>query len=139
MPLQLDNLKKSLHSLHRSIAVFSDFSGSSNLDLIQTLQAGVIQNFEIAYEQCWKMMQRWIRINKNDLIAENPLSRRDLFRLAAEYGLIRDPVRWFGFGEARNQTSHIYHAQTANTVFASASEFTQEAEDFLTRLENAND
>jgi len=30
-------------------------------DMQDTLRAGVIQNFEVAYEQSWKMLQRWIK------------------------------------------------------------------------------
>lgn len=55
------------------------------------LRAGVIQNFEVAYEQCWKFIERWIRENRAPENADHPRSRKELFRMAARHGLISDP------------------------------------------------
>ncbi len=81
--------------------------------LINTLKAGVIQNFEGAYDQCWKMMSRWLDIN----VGRESLhlfSRKDLFREAGEHGLIIDVEQWFKYHIARNNTSHNYDVSTAN-------------------------
>jgi len=37
-----------------------------------------------------------------------PRTRKELFRVAARDGLVRDPLIWFGFGDARNLTTHTY-------------------------------
>ncbi len=64
MPLELDRLVKAVDAL--------------NADLRDTVKAGVIKNFEVAYEQCGKFIQRWIREN----------------RMTARYELISDPLSW---------------------------------------------
>jgi len=69
-----------------------------DVDMRETVRAGVIQNFEVAYEQCWKMIQRWIKENKTSEEAEHPRTRKDLFRMAARCGLIDDPLPWFAYG-----------------------------------------
>ncbi len=38
----------------------------------------------------------------------NRLSRKDLFRIAADKGIIVDPSTWFIYHQARNETLHIY-------------------------------
>lgn len=102
------------------------------------LRAGVIQNFEFTFELCWKFIQRWIRHNRSPEDAE-PLVRKDLFRMAARYGLVSDPTRWFDYAEARNQTSHTYNEERAVEVFAIAADFVREARHLLTQLEKRND
>lgn len=50
MILNLDSLKDSINALDRSIKVYNKIQNDDN-DLILTVRAGVIQNFEIAFEQ----------------------------------------------------------------------------------------
>jgi hypothetical protein len=70
MPLNLESLKKSIDGLERSLNVAHSLMDSLNDDLKETVRAGVIQNFEVAYEQCWKMAHaKYLRIQleqKND-------------------------------------------------------------------------
>ncbi len=67
------------------------------------MRAGVIQNFEFCYEISWRMLRRQLQ---QDESAEevDVLSRKDLYRLAAQKGLVGDPKAWFIFHEARNET-----------------------------------
>ena len=58
-------------------------------DLQEAVRAGVIQNFEIAYEQSWKMMKRWLEDSVGATYVDG-VTRRELFRLAAEHRLITD-------------------------------------------------
>lgn len=64
MILNLDSLKKSIMALEKSINVY-DRIETDDEDLILTIRAGVIQNFEIAFEQSWKFIQRWLNENIN--------------------------------------------------------------------------
>lgn len=105
----------------------------------ETVRAGVIQNFEVAYEQCRKMIQRWIRENRTPEDADNPRTRNELFRMAARYGLVSDPEPWFAFGEARNLTSHTYDESRALSAYDAALKFLPLAEELLGRLERSND
>lgn len=139
MALNLDSLRSAIDSLRRSIAAAEKNMSSLDVDMQETVRAGVIQNFEVAYEQCWKMIQRWIKENKTPEDAENPRTRKDLFRMAARYGLIADPLPWFAYGDARNLTSHIYDAEKALSIYETAINFYVDAEYVLTQLELLND
>jgi len=67
-----------------------------------------------------------------------PRTRKELFRMAARDGLVRDPLIWFGFGDARNLTTHTYNEAEANTVFAQAAPLAGEARYTLEQLKAKN-
>ncbi|MCF6267885.1 MAG: nucleotidyltransferase substrate binding protein [Desulfuromusa sp.] len=139
MALQLDSLQMSVEALERSLHASTEESEGLSDALCETLRAGVIQNFEVAYELSWKFIQRWIRTNKTPEDADHPRTRKELFRMAARYGLIADPLPWFEYGDARNLTSHTYDAKRAAAVYTVASRFARDARDLLHRLEERND
>lgn len=139
MPLELDSLVKAIDALKRSVNSTDKNMGVLSADLQDTLRAGVVQNFEVAYEQCWKFMQRWIRENRTPEEADYPRTRKELFRMAARYGLISDPLPWFDFGEARNLTSHTYNAAQAAAAYEAARRFLTHAEELLRQLQEKND
>ena len=62
----------------------------------RTMRAGVIQSFEFTYEISWKMLRRQLKNEEGDDDVTR-LSRKDLYRLAAQKGLIDDPGSWFCF------------------------------------------
>ena len=137
MPLLLDGLAKSIGALERSAKVAGALD-TANADLEATVRAGVIQNFEVAYEQSWKMMKRWLARNIGRIYVDG-VSRRGLFRLAAENRLITDVGRWMGYHAARNTTSHTYNEGTDQRVYAEASIFITDANRLLAALEERND
>lgn len=139
MSLSLDSLKKSIDALQRSVNVAGAEMKNLHPDLQETVRAGVIQNFEVAYEQCWKMIQRWIKENRSTAEAENPRTRKDLFRLAARQGLIADPIPWFEYGESRNLTAHTYDQDKAEEAFLIAKKFVADAQYLLDQLVQTND
>ncbi len=141
MPLNPQAAQDALLALARALNTIKDypFVADEPLSALQeTLRAGVIQQFEVAYEQCWKLLQRWIKENIDPEQAEHPRTRKDLFRLAAQHRLINDPMPWFVFGDARNLTSHTYNEETAQQVFAIAQDFLPHAQFLLSRLNDAN-
>ncbi len=103
----------------------------------EVIEAGVIQNFESTYELCWKFMVRWISQEISPEEA-SPRTKRDIFRTAARYGLIRDPKPWFRFAEACNMTSHAYDRKKAEVVLTIAGEFLSDAIDFYREIEAVN-
>ena len=109
------------------------------LPCLAPVRAGVIQNFEVAYESSWKFIQRWLRENSSPTDADSPRTLKDLFRLAARTELLADPIPWFGFGEARNLTSHTYNESHAQGSLNAARQFLPYAQDLLRRLEERND
>lgn len=102
------------------------------------MESGVIQRFEFTYELAWKMIQRWIRMNVS-LEAAEPLTRKDLFRIAARQSLITDPEQWFQYHIARNVSSHTYDESLAETVFETAVRFATDARMLLNELLKRND
>lgn len=141
MKLELTSLRKAVESLERTLNVANDrdFIAQLNPDQIDVIKAGVIQNFEVAYELCWKYIQRWLRHNISAEDAKYPRTRKEFFRMAARYGLIDDPLAWFTYGDARNLSSHIYDEQKAKSVYETALCFITDAKFLLERLQERND
>ena len=139
MALDLSSLEKAVDALQRAVDAANAVTDLPNRDVVEAVRAGVIQNFEVAYEQCWKFMQRWIRENRTPEDAEHPRTRKDLFRLAARYGLIADPDPWFVYGDARNLTSHTYSESQAAVVYKTARGFVSDAKYLLRQLQASND
>ncbi|MFH1318173.1 MAG: HI0074 family nucleotidyltransferase substrate-binding subunit, partial [Candidatus Omnitrophota bacterium] len=109
-----------------------------NTDEEEVIRAGVIQNFEFTYELCWKFMKRWLQINISG-VAVDGVSRKELFRIAAESQLINNVETWFEYNGLRNETAHTYDVKTAEDVYAAAIHFAAAARIFLKVLENKND
>jgi len=134
--LDLTSLALAVEGLERSLAVAAGLDGipGATSDLRRTVRSGVIQDFEVAYELAWKFIQRWIRDNRTPEDADHPRTRKELFRMAARFALIGDPVPWFEYGDARNLTAHTYDEATAGRVVAVAGRFVGDARVLLERL-----
>ena len=140
MSLDLTSLKKAIDALERSLAIAKNKKIElMDNDLRETIRAGITQNFEVAYEQCWKFIQRWIRENGSANDANYPRTRKELFRLASQNGLISDPLPWFEYGNARNLTSQTYDENSAEHVYQIAIKFISDAKFLLKQLEARND
>jgi len=140
MVLDLSSLEKAVNSLERALKVASaEIKGKVNTDSGEVLRAGVIQNFEFTYELCWKFIQRWLGENQNPEEAASPITRKELFRMAARSGLIQDPENWFVYSAARNVTAHTYDAKTAEMVYAQAHPLLGDAKYLLEKLGGSND
>ncbi len=138
MALELESLRKAIAALARSLRVAGEQASGEDADLLETLRAGVVQNFEVAYEQSWKMMKRWLEVNVSPIAADG-VTRRQLFRLCHENRLIDDVDGWMTFHKSRNETSHTYNADVADDVFEVAGKFLPAAADVLSRIAERND
>lgn len=138
--LDLSPLQSAISALMRALSVTGDARRWQQFDAEtqEALKAGVIQTFEVAYEQSWKMVRRWLSANPvaGDV---DGVPMRQLYRLAAKVGLIDDVDRWMDFHAARNQTSHTYNRATAQTLFDLAPVFSGQAQALLAQLEKRND
>jgi len=140
MLLQLKSLQKAITSLKAVIERADDKELSSRIDDITryAIKAGAIQNFEFTYELCWKFMKRWLESTLGTTYVDG-VSRRELFRIAAENLLIRDVDQWMIYHKARNITSHTYNEDRTEEVFKIAKEFVVDAEKLFNQLEAHND
>ncbi|HYD50960.1 MAG TPA: nucleotidyltransferase substrate binding protein [Terriglobales bacterium] len=122
--MDVSPLRRSIASLERALAQEKD----------EFVRDSVIQRFEYTYEISWKLLKRHLTLDEG---AENiePLSRKELFRVAAEKGLLDDVTRWFGYHRARNETSHAYDEARAEEVYEAAKQFVADARELLTALE----
>ena len=138
--LDYSSLKLAIDALDRALGVTSQGARWATFDgaTQETLKAGVIQTFEVAYEQSWKMLKRWLLANPTSGEVEG-VPMRQLYRVAAKAGLIDDVDGWMEFHKARNETSHTYNRQTAQTVFEMAPRYLVEAQKLLLALELRND
>lgn len=137
--LDLSSLRKSVDALERSVRAADSVSEETNPDIREAIRAGVIQHFEVAYEQCWKQIRRWLRENAVPDETERSRARKELFRMAARYGLVTEPQAWFEYGDARNLTSHVYSEEQATIVYETARRFLPDAQALLREMESRND
>jgi len=128
--LDITPLKNAVAVFSRSLAL----SEKIEPEFYEVYRAGIIQNFEFGFELCWKFMQRWLKADDPKEV-NGIFTKKDLFRLAFERELIRDPLKWFEYMNARNRTSHIYDEAVAEDVFKVAKTFYPDFEDFIRELE----
>ena len=140
VPLVLDSLQKSIAALRSVVAKANDEAFMSALDEVaqNAIKSGVIQHFEFTYELCWKSMKRWIETNVSATQADG-VTRRELFRQAAEQRLIDDIEQWMRYHAARNKTSHTYEPAVAESVYQVTNLFLHDAELLLEALAARND
>ena len=121
--LDLTSLQRALDSLHRALQEPKN----------EFVRDSAIQRFEYTYELSWKFLKRYL---EQDEGIENVdgLHRKDLFRLAAEKGLIVDPSEWFEFHLARNQTTQTYSEAKADEVYEATKTFLPRAQQLLQEL-----
>ena len=140
MPLQLDNLRRSVEVLAELIAVSEDDVRMEQLSEVERngIRSGVIQNFEVTYEISWKLMARWLNTYIGSGVADD-VTRRELFHLASDSRLIPDVDQWMRYHRARNATSHTYDCEKADLVYKATMDFTHDARLLLGALEARND
>ena len=104
--------------------------------MLNTLIAGVIQNFEFVYEIGVKMLRRQLELESDSPGDVDQASFRELLRLGAEKGMIDDVDAWFGFRQMRNITAHTYDHAKAQQVYDGTQVFMAHARALLARLES---
>ena len=140
MRLNLSGFRSAIGSLAAVIERSEDRTAMDRLDPIirVAVRAGAIKHFEFTYELSWLSIKRWLETNVSPTTGDG-VTRRELFRLAAESRLIDDVDRWMRYHQARNRISHTYREATANEVYDVIPEFLADARLLLARLEARND
>jgi nucleotidyltransferase substrate binding protein (TIGR01987 family) len=140
MPLDITALKNSIKCLDDSLKIVHNSEEMIKLDLVtkNLLRSGVIQNFEVSYELCWKFIRKFLEIELGSEYVDG-IHKKELLRIAAEHHLIKDVETWFDYNRARNLTSHTYKEEHAENVFNAAEKFLDDARELLNALEGRND
>jgi nucleotidyltransferase substrate binding protein (TIGR01987 family) len=123
-------MKLDLTSLHAAVSSLEVALAQEKNEFIRD---SVIQRFEYTYELCWKFLARHLEQDQGAANIDK-LSRRDLYRVGAEKGLINDAAAWFEYHTARNITSHSYNVSVAEQVYQVAARFITDAQFLLRRL-----
>jgi len=84
--LKLTALSHAISSLEKAIQQPKD----------EFIRDSVIRRFEYTYELAWKSLKRHLEWDEGVENVDH-LTRRDVFRLGAEKGLIDDVGQWFAF------------------------------------------
>jgi len=134
--LDITGLKGSVQALRNGVNVYNNYiaSDSAVQDVSEILRSGVIHNFEVAYEVCWKIMQKWIDINIGPNVVKGVI-KKAFYRVAFDNMLIDDIDAWMSFNETRNSTAHIYEETIANNVLKEIFKFLIYAEKFVETME----
>ena len=77
------------------------------------LRDSVIQRFEFTHELAWKMLK--LKLEEEGLVTRTP---RETMQEALQAGLIEDGNLWSDMQKMRNLTSHTYHEELADQVYA---------------------
>jgi len=128
MTLHLESFEKAVRSLENAL----------NQEKDEFVRDSVVQRFEYTYELAWKLMARQLEID----IGKEPVdrfSRKELFRIAAQKGLLESAATWIHYHNCRNITSHTYNENTAEDVYATAKEFLPDAKKLLDTLNGKKD
>jgi len=91
--------------------------------------AGAIQAFEVCYELTWKTLKKVLSLNSIEVIGA-----RDVFRLAAQKGLISDYRPWFDYQNKRNITVHEYYDEIEKKVYPILPNFLQDLDELIAKL-----
>ena len=133
MPLDLSSFDKALKSLDKALIR----TKKSPAD--EELRDACIQCFEYTFELAWKMLKRRVEIDAGVSAEVDTYSKKQLFRVGAERGLIQNVEGWFDYLEKRNLTTHTYDSDSAGEVFGIIENFSKDAADLLSRLKACND
>jgi nucleotidyltransferase substrate binding protein (TIGR01987 family) len=75
-------------------------------------QQGLIQAFEFTHELAWKVLKDFLESRGVSQI----YGSKDATRAGFAHGLIKDGDDWIAMIESRNQTSHSYDENIANSI-----------------------
>ena len=131
MQLDLTALRNALSSLELGLVRYRPAQKD------EELRDACIQRFEYCFELSWKMVKRRLELDISNSAEVDGYSRRTLFRVAAERGLVTNPQAWFVYLVQRNKTSHTYDAKVASEVAAVIEDFSRDARALLEQLEQA--
>ena len=103
---RFDNFQRALQVLERGVEL------ARQRPLSELEQQGLIQGFEFSHELAWNLLKDYLQYQGITGI----IGSRDATRLAFQNGLILDGETWMAMIKARNQASHTYNVDQAQTI-----------------------
>jgi len=128
--LDLSPLKKAVDRLREGLERYE-----RNTEDIQ-IRDGLIQRFEVTYEQSHKMLRRYLRMTSGSPDEYADADFQFVIRSGNERGLLLGEwADWKKYRELRAKASHTYDEDIAREVAGSIPVFLREAEALLERLQ----
>jgi nucleotidyltransferase substrate binding protein (TIGR01987 family) len=87
---------------------------SKTRKLSELEQQGLIQAFEFTHELAWNLMKDWFEYQGNNTLTGS----RDAIREAFKAGLVEDGDGWMQTIRSRNESSHTYNQELADSLTA---------------------
>lgn len=126
--------------LEKALASLKKAWNRSFLDLSdEELRDACILRFEYTFELSWKLLKRQIELEIEDQNEVDSYSKRTLFRVGGERGLIKNVENWFNYLDKRNLTSHTYNEINARKVYECIGDFIIDADNLLFILRERDD
>lgn len=103
---RFDNFQRALRTLEQAVEL------SEQRALTELEQQGLIQGFEFTHELAWNVLKDYLEAKG----FSNLIGSRDATRMAFKNSLITDGETWMDMIRARNQSSHTYNLNLAQSI-----------------------
>lgn len=98
----------------------------------EAVQDSLIKRFEYTLETAWKTCKR--HLEEEGFVEAKTGSPKSIIRLAAQRNLLSNPEAWFGYLQFRQDTSHDYSVDKAETVLDCIEDFFRDAVSLYRRM-----
>jgi len=106
---RFQNFTKALETLRRAVKL------GEQRELSELEQQGLIQGFEFTHELAWNVLKDYLEEQGYVGI----IGSKNATRVAFKNNLLRDGQAWMDMIKARNQTSHTYNIELAESIVKS--------------------
>jgi len=138
--IDITSLRNAIGQLEKAIGYAHSPQFANDAGLKEQLRNSVIQCFEFTYELSHKMLKRYLESTAANPEEIDLASFQSLIRTGNEKGLLRsDWEQWRTYRQARTYSSHSYDKAKAESVFAMAPDFLEEARFLARKLDEKPD
>lgn len=116
-------LKTAIQRYGEMLNAYRNNAGRPSLEQ-EAVQDSLIKRFEYTLEVAWKICKK--HLEEEGFAEAATGSPKSIIRLAAQRNLISNPEAWFNYLQFRQDTSHDYSSDKAETVLDIAEGFYQD-------------
>ena len=138
MKLDAGPLKRAVRELEEFLELFRIEDASGRSVLFRIKRAGLIKAFEFTYETAIRFIRRQLRESVVSTEELKTMYFRDMLRVAADSGLIADPVSWFDYRDVRGISSHLHDEEKTNQVLSALNDFIKDVNFLLDEITRRN-